>query len=607
MKKIIASFLVVALLVPGIVVAAPPPIVSTEEGGPSFVGSPEYAAEQAGIANLTGAGDVVGCDTGGFGGALAQTFGAALQQAIPGFIRGKLQGPLSKLASQAGPFGGLVNSLGNMAINKLSSFVQSKLGQVFGGKIGDALGAVTGGVVPGVGAGAAAVPVNTVTADPILNRVDTQTKKTEEATQTSAQVKCVGNPTIAKLKNALLSMIYRSIIDFANGGFNGEQAIIGNIQQFAKEGVEGIVQRFVSEATAGICSTDRAVVQTILLEQYEYEVDYTKQSQCPEGSDQEYSAEDIGDSEKGYNAIFQPQSTTFGSVMLAESALKQQRSESAFKSILTFIVGDGVKPSVMCNDGTKAVEGNCPGGIYDGTTVLTGEMNAHIIKKAITGPIDQLLNADEIGELIDSFTAGLTQFIFQGIDGLAGASKKSSSGGSYLDSMVSATTGGATNQTKQVITSDILSAKDVEQEYLDTVTAAVTRVTQIKTSYTTAIACYQVALNSSNQAFAQERINNASSTIATILNPQITSLNALKQKSQAALSAYDDLLTRLDATSSQDEVLAVYTDYQALISSGQINTPVTLAALQNGITAADPSLTLLSTDAGALLTECRAL
>lgn len=607
MKKLIASLLIVAFFAPTLTFAAPEdypntvPFVSTDEGGSSFVGNQEQAA-QAGIANLAASGEIVGCQSAGFGGALAQTFAAALQQAVPNFIRSQLQGPLSKLAAQAGPFGGLINSVANMAINKLSTYIQNQIGKVFtdiaGGKVGQALDAVTGGVGPG----GAEVPVREGQLRTTNEKIRVEADRIKQAAQASATADCYANPLVRKLQRALLSLMTRSIIDFANGGFNGEDAIIQLIT-YTKSGVSALFQDFVQNATAGICSKDRGSTQALLLKQYEYEESYTVRSQCTD----EGATDSDGDSEQLYNRVFQDQNTQIGAFMNAQSAYRSNRTNLELNTILAYLAGDGIKSKIDCTKGGDPNGPYCEGGLGAARTTLTGDQAGHIIKKAITTPIDQVLNADEIGELVDAFTAGLTQFIFQGIDGLAGASQKSSSGASYLDAMVDASAGGATTGTQRLIGRDIAAAAEVEQEYFDTVSAALTGVQQTKTAYTTAIACYQIKVNTSNSALALQRIQNASTTISTILNPQIATLTTLKQKSQAALNEYDALIERMEASETQDEVLQIHAEFTALISSGRVHTTADLESLKNDVLAASASLSILSTDARAQLTECQAL
>lgn len=612
MKKLVATLLIVATLTPTFALArefdeAPTPTSVPRPGTGTTIdtlaGTDVNASAR--IAALANSGQVVGCETGGFGGALAQTFGAALQQAIPGFIRGQLQGALSKLAQNAGPFGGLINAVANMAINKLSTYLQNQIGQLFGGAggiVGQAVGAVTGGVGAGVGA---AVPVNTISINENVYKIDTQTKKTQDATETAAQKDCVGDPLVARLKNALLSMLMKSIIDFANGGFNGDSAIIGNLTQFAKTAVDALVQDFIQNATAGICAKDRGSTQVLLLQQYQYEESYAVRSQC---TDESAAQKEDGDSELLYNRIFQDQNTQYGAYIHAQSELRAEKAAANLKSVVTYIAGDGVQPKIDCTEGGGTPKGiYCEGGLGKGHVTLTGDQAGHIIKKAITLPIDQALSADEIGELIDAFAAGLTQFIFQGIDGLAGASKRSGNQGSYLDQMVSQSTYDATNGTQQVVGGDIEAAAATEEEYLATVTAALARVTAIRTAYRDAIACYQTKLTTSQNQFAQERITNASTTIATILNPQITELTKLKGESEAALLEYDDLLEAIRVAETQDDVLLVHNDFTNLLAIGRVHTRADLVALETNLSAANASLNLLATDAATQLTECRAL
>lgn len=603
MRKLVATFLIASLIAPSVVFAQDPPPFDS-----ALAGSPYAEQQQAKIASLTAAGQAVGCQTGGFGGALAQTFGAILQQKAADFIQNKLGGAFSKLAQKAGPFGQVINAVGGMLTSKLSTLVQNQLGKLFGGAatgvVGQALGMVGAGFGAGVGAGAAAVPVNTVTADPILNKVDKQTKATQDATETAAQKDCVGDVQLNKLKNALLSGFSRSILDFANNGFDGEGAIIRNLVQFTKTGIEALMQDFVQNATAGICSKNKPDVQVMLLQQYQYEESYTVRSQCTDNSETKE-----GDSKSWYTNIFEPQNTGMGAYMEAESARRAQGAALEKQTELAYLAGDGLKPKGKCGENGGDPKGlYCEGGLQVYQATLTGAQVGHIVNEAATLPVKQVLNADEIGELVDALTAGLTQFIFQGLDGLAGASKKSSGGGaSYLDQMVAEATGEAVDSTQNAVGGDIAAAYEVEQEYYRLIETGLAAVVAIRTGYQDAIACYQTKLATSQSQFAQERITNASTTIATILNPQITELTVLKKDAQDALAAYEELLDRVQAVTSHDDLLLIHSDYMLLLSTGSVHTNDDVTLLATNLEAARPALQLLSTDAAAYLSECRAL
>lgn len=606
MKKVFTLLLSLSLLVPSVAVAADP-----EQPAPPASALSGYGVDAStDIASLAAAGQVVGCQTGGFGGALAQTFGAALQQAVPGLLRNLLSGPVSRLAQSAGPFGGLINTVANIGIDRLSSYLQNQIGQLLGGSsvlgtVGQALGGLG---IPGVGAGvgAAAVPVNTVSINAEVRRVDRQTKATQDATETSAQKDCLGDVILRRLANALLSMTTRGIIDFANNGFNGEGAIIQNLTVFAKTVTDALIQDFVQNATAGLCSTNRGQTQVLLLQQYQYEESYSQRSQC---TDEEVESIDrYGDDVRFYENIFDYKNTGLGAYMVGQSEAREQRGSAAFSSLVTYLAGDGLRPNVRCEDGSQAVAGvYCPGGLSRGAVVLTGDQAGHVIKKAITTPIDQILNADEIGELVDAFAAGLTQFIFQGIDGLAGASQREGSRGSYLDQVVGEASYAAVESSHEGVSSDIAATAETESEYLATLHAAEARVNQIRAGYQSVIACYQPVLNTSNNQIAQQRIANASSTINLILNPQIAELARLKQEAGTALSEYDSLLTRAGAAQTQGDVLVVHSDYSNFLAIGRAHTAADLLALQSNLAAADASLSLLATDARTQLSECHAL
>lgn len=635
MKKILSLTLVLALTLPTSAFAVTDPSL-TERRNEAAVQASELFGEieergntanpVTGLDSIVNTSDVVGCQTGGFGGALAQTFGAALQQAIPGFIRGQLSGPLNELASQAGPFGGLISSVGNIAVTKLSDYVQGQIGDIFssitgsgaGSTVGSAAGSLAeniGGSVSsaaaGIGAGSGAVPVNTVSINELVRKIDTQTKATQDATETESQKECIGDVVARKLANEALSFLFKSTVDFVNSGFDGETAIIQNLEEFAGRSAQVLVEDFIDTQLSGMCSTQRPTVQRLLLSQYQYETNFGKRVQCRSEYEDGVQAFESGTVtlQNLFDSVFTDQ-LTIDKYFAAQSELVSREASEYLTQSLNFVTNDGYKNKIVCSNTGQPPRSGVTCTSAEGTpkTVFPGSLTSSIVQKQFDVPTDTLLNADEIAEIIDALTAAVTQVALQGVDGLFGLTKSRGSQGSYLDDMVGGSRANSQNAAREALLRDIESAVALEESYVGAVGAVLDELTRVRALYQSALQCLAPkAVSGSNPAVAQVKLANASSTIATVIDPQIRSLTVQENRTLKSIDNLDTLYSETQTALTPAQLVALSGRYNALVQAGALHTPSDLALLEAGLIQVRDALYILAVDAAALKTECQAL
>ncbi|MEK7063318.1 MAG: hypothetical protein AAB955_01340 [Patescibacteria group bacterium] len=664
MKKIAAIFLILSLVAPTIVAAAPecPESVcgpapdnrdsrgaanATDFGPTTGTGDTGAAADNGGFGPaITGTnpegfgetvfadlnaiaqtGEQIGCqNNGSFGGSLANALGASLQQAIPGLIRNKLGGLINKFASQAGPFGPLVQKLGQIGLDKLSSFAQQKIGELFSsgltnalpgvaGAIGNSAGAVASELFGGAAgaAGLARVPVIASDTDTRLDKYGTKIDKNTLATQHAAEVlaykECVADPLYAKVRNLAIATITRSIIQWINTGFEGGPVFVQNLRQFLREGTRAVTEDFIDNQLAGICSPYRQDIQTILLTQYQYEENFGRRTQCSVTPDE--IALQHGE-EWSVDALIKSINSTGNSqrdaLLEALNEAESQQGAHASQVKLDYLTTGGFNAGseIRCSEGDSEVP---VGGYCDGNTglvvtpgVLIKDKTSHTLGLAD----EQLLNSDEIGEMIDALMQSLTQVAFDGIDGLLGLSKDQGGGrGSYLDSVVGQGTENSVGTAQNVMGSDIQGAIAIEEAYAGILDDAIKDLGDIKKTYADLVSCAQP--KASLNPLMAEYATHASTTVTTIVDPQIIHLTNLLNDAEDALDRLAVLYTESQSALTPQDIVANNTELNALISSGIIHTATDLNFLENDLYVAATALQVLYLDAAEKLAICRAL
>lgn len=629
MKKLISLLLLGTLLAPSFAFAVDEVLPNSNPTGTGAAlnNSTQGAAMNTDylqeIEALTDSGQMIGCqNNGAYGGSLSNTLGASLQQAIPGLLRKGKSLILSKIGSQLGPLSGVFDKALSGLFDKLTPAAQqfaqqflggsgaaSTLGNIAGGAGGiasNALGAAGTAV-----AGGAEVPVKDMEARRRLEKVDAQTLGTQNASEIIVYKECIADRAARKNSNDLIARHTKAHIDWMNTGFEGGTVYVQNLRNLHRDGSDAVTEDVLKNQLpdAGLCSPYEQKVQAVLLTKYQSQGNLGQRVQCGLSNEQ-IAAQERGDFDlhTWWTSIWSPGASPLAALQEVENERRMQVADQLYSIDANFIASQGFNAGaeIRCTDA-----GTIPKGSYcDGNTsrivnppILIKERSAKVLGLAD----DALLNADEIGETIDSMMQSLTQVAFSSIEGLLSLSKSGSggSGGSYLEDLVGQTGDSSIGAARDLVTADIEGSIEIEEAYAETIAAILKDLTDIKKIYTDAIACLQPKAGSNPTA--QLQLGYASTTLSSSVNSQINSFTTQLNDSEDAIDLLTVLYTQAQGALTPEDMLDVTTAYNDLLASGIVHTTTDLTYLENDLNITVAALETLYVDASDKLALCKTL
>jgi hypothetical protein len=252
-----------------------------------------------------------------------------------------------------------------------------------------------------------------------------------------------------------------------------------------------------------------------------------------------------------------------------------------------------------CTKGSAIPKGSyCDGN--SGKIVLEYKFAAHAALEASVSALKELQQADEIHELPSSAAASLQSVLFEGLNGLKGLLENSGSKGSFLDQMTGENGNEAQAGVQAAVGSDIESALVLEDEYRTTTLGVLTRLTDMRTVYSQVAACYTQKGDATKSAAA-------STTITTLLTPEITRLTTIVAESDDAIDVLLILLSQIESALTPDDIADVHNQFVELTDSGLLHNQTDLDLLKTDISASAEEFDLLALDAVTQLAACKAL
>jgi hypothetical protein len=625
MKRAVTTILIISLLAPSVAFArefdeVTPPTSAPRLGSGSTMdvlsGTGSNAASR--IAALSSAGDVIGCETGGRGGALGGQFSQFLRNLVPNLIRNTLGRAASQLASRAGPLGGIIlqgaDALSNILSKEVLSLAQPLLdgpiGQALNGILSGPLGGIAGQLLNGGGvqqalssvlggfAGfGAAIPVNTVSINELIALIRRFTEGTMDATQLHVQKKCVGDIATRQAGKAQAAEIVRGYLK------NSQEHLIQNLGVHIKGGRFEVAKNVIENYSGGLCGKYSDDVKNLVLTQFTTGSKVDSQATCdiPQSGGPETS-----DVSAMWHAGTHSNGSAIGQFINFDDLLYQAMNEYTEFEKLSIQANGQFVGEIECLDSSEVPKfGRC----NSGHRVTTpGSVSQYLTNKAVDHGREEAANADEVGELPTQLMAALSSMILQSLSGISGVLENSgsSSEGSYLDQAVAEASYGSDTALQGALGSDIHAALETEVAYRDTTRLALQTLTTIRTSYRSAIDCLRPKATQGN-ATALTNMQRASTTVAAILTPEINSLTELEKDSLEAITLLTELVSRLEGAATVDDTIAVHTEYQSLLDAGVIHTTDDLSQLTTNLEAALSTLNLLATEAAVYLAECQTL
>jgi len=528
---------------------------------------------------------------------------------------------ISSLLGGNGNIGSILNSssLGNIAGNLLGGG-NNPLGNILGGNLGGNLGSLgnLGNIASGplglVGGalGGSEVPVNDSRVRSTTERIRGNTQKIQEDQDIQLDVTCVQNVLVRQTSHAFAADFSKTVIEDSNTGNGGLPIYSQNLANDDALLSDAVHLDFIKNVlpNSGLDPKLLPAVQRQVNSEYQSNTQFSLR--CPvDGAD-----EFLKDFAKGgfpmllQTFVYHPQCTPAGAAVAAteheRAAITTRLSEQQELNRQA----EGILPKVECMDpgGAGKPLQQCVRYRIVGPATVAGDT----LRTGVRAGYEQQARASEIGDLVDSLFAQLAQQAFTSLKGLAGLSQKSSTGqGSYLDNVTNNSQNSAVLQAQTTLRISVESALSTEHAYQIVLSDMLYNLEATKSAYGAVQSCYQTLVTAGggtgiDLAGATLRMNQASSTIQTVIAPQIALSSNAFDDSQGVSAALESLQEQIASARSAAEINALSDAYNGLVAYGGIHTQSDLAALENDRDASEELLNGMVLEANAALTQCQA-
>lgn len=378
------------------------------------------------------------------------------------------------------------------------------------------------------------------------------------------QKEIVWDALFYQIAQQALQQMTGDIISWINSGFDGEPAFVTDLQGYLLNIADEIAGQFIyGDQLSTICTPFQLDVRIALATQYQKKTagGFKEKAEC--------TLEKYGDVESFLSGNFQaggwsmwfeaalnPTQTPLGALLEAEAELDKQIAEKQEHKLQQLNWNQGFMSLEVCTP--------TPNGGEQCKIVTPGIVFKDMLTNALNAPMQSLINADEMNEVIGALFSNLAQQAISGVNGLLGlggnASFSANSFGanlnlSYLDAMdieaqQKVTSGGAVGgRIEQALVTEtkVLEAQVNTLQALESVNAL---FEDTKEPFE-GDSCWDLSYPTSFTAKANELISGSEKTIAAII------------KLQQLAEAYE-------STSGAQAQLAILNEFTQMQSTGAL-------------------------------------
>lgn len=545
-------------------------------------------------------------------------FSGGINQGAGG-LQDMLSGGVDKVASLFG-FG----SGGGSGMDETVS-VTGKIGGLLGGSGG---GSGVSDVAGGLG-GAMSVPVNdSATQGKIDAAKSAINSKQDVGNKELAQIRkdqdkqlevtCVINPTVRKARQKILLALTNQAVQYgATGGIDGTTIWwSGPSSDLRRQDI--IAKTYINDLASKYVSKDVASgVQQDLATQYSSGKSLQQQLKCdiPDAEACRQSVDKCAGStaQEKWRTLMNIQSvqiqcTKSGAKAVLGGAMNQRISESDAEVLQQRTEGQGYLPNIVCTDGTTDKETCYATGHYKEVTPGITQKDT-LTQRLESGP-RQEESANEMGALVDSLFVQLGTRALTSLSGLIGLTENTNGEGSYVNQMSGSSAASTLASDRSDLQAQIEDSMGIEASYESIINDNIANLTTARTATLSLQTCYAALATSTSATIgsqaATQKMNVASSTIATILAPQIGPQKKLLSDSESALIQLNNLDDLIQAASTQDDVSSIKTAYQALSSSGALHSASVVASAAADRDSSKTTLAAITANANSSLADCKA-
>ncbi|PIT91116.1 hypothetical protein COU17_02025 [Candidatus Kaiserbacteria bacterium CG10_big_fil_rev_8_21_14_0_10_49_17] len=460
----------------------------------------------------------------------------------------------------------------------------------------------------GIGAGLSvaistlAVPVNDA-----LNNINQNARTSKE---------CILDGVVAVLREALIAALVRSVVNWINSGFEGNPAFITDFQQFLTNIADEIIGEFIyGSDLAFLCSPFQLKVRVSL------GLSYTQRYSPPKctlsqvvGNVQNFIQGNFLNG--GWLAFNQLHSQTGNNPVLglisADFELQGRIRDAQFTKTKAIDWGQGFKPFEICKDSNPGVA-TVPGGVKRAQkceTATPGQFINHQLNRTVSSSIGQLELADEIDEIIGALFRQLVSKLLTGAGGLLGASRSSSSSGSYLTQLYQSSEARAQESVTDVANNALDTVLARENAFQSAKKTSLTRLALSESLLIDLRACYAGKLGSlsaADEATAESRMEQASSTVASNIKPLMTTIAREIAESETTIEKLIAIKVKIGDAETRTEVETIIEEeLDPLLSSPAVHSPEVVGSAQQQKDDVNSLMGTLDAQTNSKISECNA-
>ncbi|MES2134745.1 MAG: hypothetical protein V4449_00690 [Patescibacteria group bacterium] len=503
-----------------------------------------------------------------------------------------------------GSGGSISSSLGNIAGNLLSGNGLGNIGSSVTSLIsGGGLSALTSGPLGLVSGFLGGVPVNDSQVRSTTQKIQGNTQKIQADQDTQLEVTCVQNVLVSKVSQQFAAENSKNVLNQLNTGNGGTPGYSQNPGDDIASLTNTVFTNLINELPESGVNNPHKV------QQYLDEINKAENKnalKCPiENVDLKHftTFENFADI-MAYN----PQCTDLGAYSAANSLLYTRTANRlAVQEEITKT--SDIYPAITCND--EGGEGKPLNQCEHFIIKSPSSINNSVVQRAVNAGYDQQARATQIGQLVDPLFAQIGQQVLTSLTGLVGLSEKSSTGkGSYLDTVAGTSQNSAITPAKTSLRNSVNNALEVEYAYQVTLADMLWNLENTKDTYSEVQACYKTLVTrggttSIDLSGATLKMNQASSTILTVIEPQIQIESNALDDSEGTVASLEALQEQVAGATTATEINALSDAFNGLRSYSTLHTENDLAQLTNDRDASKTLLDGMTEDANTELNQCK--
>ena len=402
-----------------------------------------------------------------------------------------------------------------------------------------------------------------------------------------------------------------STLNWINSGFEGGPLYVTDFGGFLRDIADERIGSFIEGSALAFLCDPLDIKFSLALR---HAVPFEKEVECTLSdvvdNIEDFIAGDFGSG--GWDGWFElttkPQNNRYGAYLSSAAELEARIQFSQYEEAQVLEFGEGFFSDEKCEEGPQP-KGGGPGAPINCEIVTPGSVIETQLNNALFSGQRRLEVSDEFNEIVYALFGQLLKRMFGGWqEGLRGLSEGSSGRPSYVESLRNDDTVDLRGMKEDLIVeidAEIqkeINYKNIKQSTLNSVLASETLLQQLTSCYEDKITAGSLSID--NKTIAQQRIDNASTTIAMQITPTKALLENDIVASNQNLTTLNTLRSDVSDVTALSQIEVLTKDLFEMQINGTFNGGnIFLAQEEQGIITAQMST--LNSTTQTQITECQ--